>query len=57
MNCGKPYCVAPVGDWCGEAPLWQPEEQALYWVDINRFLIHRLDRERYAKPILRERPL
>lgn len=36
-------CVAPVGDHCGEAATWTPEEQALYWVDINRFLVHRWD--------------
>jgi sugar lactone lactonase YvrE len=34
-------CVAPVGDRCGEAPVWHDAEQALYWTDINRFLIHR----------------
>ena len=37
----EPVCVAPVGDHCGEGPLWQGAEQALYWTDINRFLIHR----------------
>ncbi|HEY5800289.1 MAG TPA: SMP-30/gluconolactonase/LRE family protein [Burkholderiaceae bacterium] len=26
----------------GECPLWQPDEQALYWVDINGFAVHRL---------------
>jgi len=36
-------CVAPVGDKCGEAATWSPDEQALYWCDVNRFLIHRLD--------------
>jgi sugar lactone lactonase YvrE len=36
-------CVAPVGDKCGEAAVWNPEERALYWCDVNRFLIHRLD--------------
>lgn len=36
-------CVAPVGDRCGEAATWSPDEQALYWCDVNRFLIHRLD--------------
>ena len=40
---GKPVCAAPAGDWCGEGPVWHPEEQALYWTDINRFLIHRYD--------------
>ena len=38
-------CVAPVGDKCGEAATWSPDEQALYWCDVNRFLIHRLDAE------------
>ncbi|HEX9200457.1 MAG TPA: SMP-30/gluconolactonase/LRE family protein [Acidobacteriaceae bacterium] len=38
-----PECVAPVGDRCGEGAVWHAGEQALYWVDINRFLIHRLD--------------
>lgn len=27
----------------GECPLWHPEEQALYWVDIEGYAIHRLD--------------
>jgi sugar lactone lactonase YvrE len=38
-------CVAPLGDKCGEAPTWSAVEQALYWCDVNRFLIHRLDAE------------
>lgn len=42
MTIGEPVCVAPAGDRCGEGPVWHPEEQALYWTDINRFLIHRL---------------
>lgn len=37
----EPVCVAPTGDVCGEGPVWHPEEEALYWTDINRFLIHR----------------
>lgn len=41
----KLRCVAPVGDRCGEAATWSPEEGALYWCDVNRFLIHRLDAE------------
>ncbi|WP_440658595.1 SMP-30/gluconolactonase/LRE family protein [Ensifer adhaerens] len=36
-------CVAPVGDRCGEGAVWSAEEAALYWTDINRFLIHRYD--------------
>ncbi|MBN1511891.1 MAG: SMP-30/gluconolactonase/LRE family protein [Phycisphaerae bacterium] len=39
----EPACVVPAGDWCGEAPVWHFEEHALYWADINRFLIHRFD--------------
>jgi sugar lactone lactonase YvrE len=38
-------CVSPVGDICGEGAVWHPEHQAIYWTDINRFLIHRLDLE------------
>jgi sugar lactone lactonase YvrE len=41
MTIGKPVCVAPTGDWCGEGPVWHAGEQSLYWTDINRFLIHR----------------
>lgn len=36
-------CVAPVGDHCGEAATWSPDENRLYWCDVNRFLIHALD--------------
>ncbi len=43
MEIGEPICVVPAGDRCGEGPVWCPEEQALYWTDINRFLIHRFD--------------
>ncbi len=45
MGTWEPQCIAPVGDWCGEGPVWCAEEQSLYWTDINRFLIHRLDPE------------
>jgi sugar lactone lactonase YvrE len=38
---GDVVCVAPTGDRCGEGVLWHPDEQAVYWTDINRFLIHR----------------
>jgi sugar lactone lactonase YvrE len=27
----------------GECPLWHPQEQALYWVDIPAFTVHRLE--------------
>ncbi|SHO60450.1 Sugar lactone lactonase YvrE [Pseudoxanthobacter soli DSM 19599] len=35
-------CVVPTGDRCGEGAVWSADERALYWTDINRFLIHRL---------------
>ena len=38
-------CQAATGDRCGEGALWHPAEQALYWTDINRFLIHRFSLE------------
>lgn len=34
--------VALVGDRCGEGAIWCAEEDAVYWTDINRFLVHRL---------------
>ena len=39
----EPVCVVPAGDWTGEGAVWHAGEQALYWVDISRFLIHRFD--------------
>jgi sugar lactone lactonase YvrE len=38
---GNPVCVAPTGDRCGEGAVWHVGRQALYWTDINRFLVHR----------------
>lgn len=43
ISVGLSACVAPTGDRCGEGPVWHAVEQALYWTDINRFLIHRFD--------------
>jgi sugar lactone lactonase YvrE len=40
---GKPVCLVPSGDKTGEGLVWHAAENALYWCDINRFLIHRLD--------------
>jgi sugar lactone lactonase YvrE len=37
----KAVCVAPTGDVCGEGAVWQAAHAAVYWTDINRFLIHR----------------
>jgi sugar lactone lactonase YvrE len=36
-----PVCVAPTGDVCGEGAVWHAAQQAVYWTDINRFLLHR----------------
>ena len=35
--------VSSSRDRVGESPLWSPDEQALYWVDIEGRCIHRLD--------------
>lgn len=35
-------CLADARDRCGEGIVWHEEEGAIYWTDINRFLIHRL---------------
>jgi sugar lactone lactonase YvrE len=43
LSISEPRLIAPVADICGEGALWHPAEQALYWTDINRFLIHRWD--------------
>jgi len=40
---GDPVCIAPAGDVCGEGAVWHAAHNAVYWNDINRFLIHRLD--------------
>ncbi len=37
----EPVCVAPTGDRCGEGAVWHAAHSAVYWTDINRFLIHR----------------
>src|SRR5207302_5322274 len=37
----NPVCVAPTGDVCGEGAVWHAAHKAVYWTDINRFLIHR----------------
>jgi len=36
--------IAPTGDICGEAATWSADEDRVYWVDINRFLVHRIER-------------
>jgi sugar lactone lactonase YvrE len=62
-----PLCVVPAGDWTGEGAVWHALHKALYWVDINRFLIHRFEPQTgnvrnwlFAEPVtalgLTERP-
>ena len=41
-------CLAATGDRCGEGAVWHPGHQAVYWTDINRFLIHRYSRSQCA---------
>lgn len=36
-------CVLPWGAQLGEAPVWHPEEQRLYWVDILHPAVYRFD--------------
>jgi sugar lactone lactonase YvrE len=51
-------CVAATGDRCGEGAVWHPGEQAVYWTDINRFLIHRYSLEwRSVKTWFFEQPV
>ena len=38
-------CIVPAGDKTGEGAVWSAEEQAVYWCDINRFLVHRYDEQ------------
>jgi sugar lactone lactonase YvrE len=38
---GEPVCLAPTGDVCGEGAVWHAIHEAVYWTDINRFLLHR----------------
>ncbi|MCX5513359.1 gluconolaconase [Kaistia algarum] len=41
----EPVCLVPAGDRCGEGVVWSESERAVYWTDINRFLVHRYDTE------------
>lgn len=40
---GEVRCAVPTGDICGEGAVWHPVQNALYWTDINRFLVHRFN--------------
>ena len=37
--------AAPVGDRCGEGAVWSAADRAVWWTDINRFLVHRFDED------------
>jgi sugar lactone lactonase YvrE len=43
MQPDKLKLVLDVPMQLGESPFWQPEEAALYWIDINGCAVHRLD--------------
>ena len=34
-------CLVEGRDICGESPLWHPEQECVYWTDINGFKINR----------------
>ncbi len=38
-------CLFPAGDRCGEGAVWDADAGAVYWTDINRFLIRRHELE------------
>lgn len=35
--------ISPAGALLGESPLWKPDEQCLYWLDIKGYKLHRHD--------------
>jgi sugar lactone lactonase YvrE len=41
LTLSAPELLVPAGDRIGEAATWSAAERAIYWCDINRFLIHR----------------
>jgi len=41
LETSQPVCVAATGDVCGEGVVWHTTHEAVYWNDINRFLVHR----------------
>lgn len=55
MNFDKPTCIVNERNTLGEGPLWDEEQQALYWIDITEKVIHRFDPktqrlEKFAAP-------
>jgi sugar lactone lactonase YvrE len=41
---GQIELIEQAHDTCGESPIWDPLEKALYWCDTQRPLVHRYDR-------------
>ncbi|MEV8467296.1 SMP-30/gluconolactonase/LRE family protein [Fluviibacterium sp. DFM31] len=44
----KIHCIAPIGNICGEAATFSASENCIYWTDINRFVVHRMDLQTLA---------
>ena len=53
----KLQIVASTGDKCGEAATWDAEQGFLYWCDINRFVIHRMDHENRVRSWFFDEPV
>jgi sugar lactone lactonase YvrE len=34
-------CLVETKDIVGESPVWHPEQECVYWTDINKFKINR----------------
>lgn len=47
----KYKCLYESKDELGESPVWVEEENSIYWVDIKRFLIHKLNIINFDKKI------
>jgi len=45
MPTAEIHCLAATGDICGEGCVWHPQQNAVFWTDINRGLLHRLQIE------------
>ena len=41
MDVTRIRCLASTNDICGEGCVWHPQQNAVFWTDINRGLLHR----------------
>lgn len=48
MPTARIRCLAATGDICGEGCVWHPQQNAVYWTDINRGFLHRYSFARSA---------